>query len=84
MSVPRLVRARSTPAARALETRGIWLRTDASATNTTVIVPAISANSCDAPPDSSAHDPAYGAQRRRRCGRTATAVPTPVARMPVG
>src|SRR6185436_20627851 len=61
----------------------MWLLTDANAANTSVIPAAITAKSCEAPPDSSAHDPAYGAATPPT-RPTATAVPTPVPRMPVG
>jgi len=45
-------------AARTATFDGMWLRTDASAANTIVSVPASSANNCEGP-DSSAHAPAY-------------------------
>src|SRR5512132_2417451 len=61
----------------------MWFLTDANAANTSVIPTAINAKSCEAPPDSSAHDPAYGAATPPTRPK-ATAVPTPVPRMPVG
>ena len=69
-------------AARTATFDGMWFRTDASAANTIVSVPAISANICDGP-DSSAHAPAYD-EPMPPTRPTATAVPTPVARIAAG
>src|SRR5688572_32593050 len=69
-------------AARRATFEGMWFRTDASAANTTVSVPAINANICEGP-DSSAHAPAYD-EPTPPTRPIATAVPTPVARIPAG
>src|SRR6185436_12837602 len=69
-------------AARTATFDGMWLRTDASAANTIVSVPASSANNCEGP-DSSAHAPAYD-EPMPPTRPIATAVPTPVARIPAG
>jgi len=71
------------PATAPIDTRGIWRRTEASATKTMVIVAAIMTNSCEAPPDSSAHYPTDGLSTPPM-RPNATAVPTPVARTAVG
>src|SRR5258705_10209718 len=55
---------------------------DGSAPNTTGSVPAIGGNIREGP-DWRAHAPAYG-EAPPRIRPTATAVPTPVARIPVG
>src|SRR5438132_8598091 len=68
---------------RTIRRRGTWFRTDASAAKTTVIVPAMKRNISEGPPLSSAHAPAYG-DTTPPMRPTATAVPMPVARMPVG
>src|SRR5207248_5936673 len=68
---------------RTIRRRGTWFRTDASAAKTTVIVPAMKRNISEGPPLSSAHAPAYG-DTTPPMRPIATAVPTPVARMPVG
>src|SRR5262245_36180040 len=61
----------------------MWFLTAARDARTAVIPTAIRVNSCLGPPASSAHAPAYG-DTTPPTRPKATAVPTPVARMPVG